>query len=358
MDYIKICVFFCSLLISQFSFADKGLQNERWKKNNWPPYFQRGIYINFWAASSQSYLNRFFASLKTTSINTVVLDVKNEYGELFYKSDIEFAKTISAHRSSYIKDGQQFIKQFKQHNIYTIARIPVFKDALLAQKLPHLSVKDQNLVPWITGNQLSWSDPFNQQVHDYNIQIAIDAAKMGFDEIQYDYIRFPEQSGLVYSKQSTQQSRVKAIQDFLKLSQEKLDDYPIKTSIATFGYACWNKSDTQIGQQIKKLAPYVDYISPMLYPSGFHHGIPGYRNSVVHADKIISLSLKRCVQRTGLAADQFRPWLQAFSDYSFDRRAFKKPEIQAQIQAAQAAGSHGWLLWNPASRYRSSALIK
>ena len=121
---------------------------------------------------------------------------------------------------------------------------------------------------------------------------------------------------------------------------------------------CWNLDDTDIGQKLEELAPYLDFTSPMLYPSGYHLGIPGYRNPVTHPYEIVSLSLKKAKERTGLPATRFRPWLQAFKDYAFDRRPFTGIEIRAQIKAAEDFGSNGWMLWNPRNIYSDDGLEK
>jgi hypothetical protein len=120
----------------------------------------------------------------------------------------------------------------------------------------------------------------------------------------------------------------------------------------------WNLDDTQIGQKIEQVASCVDYISLMLYPSGFQFGIPGYRNPVAHPYEIVSLSLKKARARTNIPANRFRPWLQAFRDYAFDRRHFYGPEIRSQINAAEEFGSGGWMLWNPRNVYKADGLKK
>jgi hypothetical protein len=127
-------------------------------------------------------------------------------------------------------------------------------------------------------------------------------------------------------------------------------------SADVFGYICWNEGDTGIGQKIKDVTEILDYVSPMLYPSGFSFGIPNYRNPVAHSYEIVRLTLDRAKQRTKVDPVRFRPWLQAFADYAFDRRRFGANEIQAQIKAAQDFGSDGWLLWNPKNVYSAADL--
>jgi hypothetical protein len=219
-------------------------------------------------------------------------------------------------------------------------------------------VKTQNGEIWRDRENLSWVDPFNKEVWDYNINIAIEAAKYGFDEIQFDYIRFPDALGLRFSMPNTEENRVKAITGFLMEARRRLFPHNVFLSADIFGYVCWNRNDTDIGQRLEDLAPHLDYICPMLYPSGFQYGIPGYRNPVANSYEIIYLSLKRAQERTGLPSYRFRPWLQAFRDYAFDRRYFNDKEILGEVKAAEGFGSHGWMLWNPRNNYSSSGLKK
>jgi hypothetical protein len=129
-------------------------------------------------------------------------------------------------------------------------------------------------------------------------------------------------------------------------------------SADNFGYVAWNEGDTGIGQTYADVGKVVDYISPMLYPSGFKFGIPGVRNPMTDPYRIIYASLERAKQRTGFSGIVFRPWLQAFIDYAFDHRAFGKPQLHEQIKAAEDAGSEGWLLWEPRNRYPTQALTE
>jgi hypothetical protein len=127
--------------------------------------------------------------------------------------------------------------------------------------------------------------------------------------------------------------------------------YNVFVSIDIFGYVCWNPGDTRIGQQLERLAEVVDYISPMLYPSSFQFGIPGYRNPVQHPYEIVHRSLERALERTRVRPVRFRPWLQAFPDYAFGKRPFTGGEVRAQITAADDIGTNGWMLWNAHNRY-------
>jgi hypothetical protein len=184
----------------------------------------------------------------------------------------------------------------------------------------------------------------------------VEAAQHGFDEIQFDYVRFPDARGLVFSMPNTEANRVRAIADFLELARQRLRPYNVFLAADIFGYVCWNLDDTGIGQALEKLVPHIDYLSPMLYPSGFHVGIPGITNPVAHPYEIVYRSLARARERTGLPPVRFRPWLQAFRDYAFDRRPFTGKEIMQQIRATEDFGANGWMLWNPNNIYSAEGL--
>jgi hypothetical protein len=164
-------------------------------------------------------------------------------------------------------------------------------------------------------------------------------------------MRFPDEPGPQYAIANTEANRVATISAFLRRARQQLQPYNVFISADLFGYVCWNTNDTNLGQRLEELAPLLDYLSPMLYPSGFQHGIPDHLMPLDHPYAIVYYSLRRALQRTAIPAVRFRPWLQAFKDYAFDRRPFTAAEVQSQIRAADDFGSHGWMLWNPANIY-------
>jgi len=232
----------------------------------------------------------------------------------------------------------------------------VFKDDKLAQAKDEYVLKDGNGTIWRNREKLAWVDPFSPDVHNYVAEIAADAASRGFDEINFDYVRFPLKKGLVYQKTLNQKNRIDAISNFLKTANTKLQPYNVYTSADTYGYVCWNKGDTHIGHTIKSLSKHVDYIAPMLYPSGFGAGILGYQNPTDHSYEIINKSIKSGLNRADISAVRFRPWLQSFKDYGFDRKFFRSKEISEQIKGAEHASCSGWMIWNPSSRFSSKGL--
>lgn len=320
------------------------------------PFTPKALYLSFYGIGDKTLRESALKLIQETELNALVIDVKGDRGMISYKSTIPLASEVGAQKIITVKDMSDLIKSLKEKGIYTIARIVVFKDNLLALKRPDLALKTQSGEIWRDREDLAWVDPFKKEVWDYNINIAVEIAQYGFDEIQFDYVRFPDPSSFQFSMPNTMENRVKAISGFLREAKKRLLPYNVFLSADIFGYVCWNLNDTYIGQTLEELAPHLDYLSPILYPSGFQYGIPGYRVPVTNPYEIVYLALKRAQERTNLPSLRFRPWLQAFRDYAFDGRNFEEKEIRDQINAAEKFGSHGWMLWNPRNIYSGDGL--
>lgn len=322
------------------------------------PFAPKALYLSFYGVGVRALREPALNLIQQTELNALVIDVKGDRGWIPYKSSVPLAAEVGGQRIITVRDIGGLMKSFKEKGIYTIARIVVFKDNPLALAKPEWAVKANGAGIWRDREGLAWVDPFKREVWEYNIQIAVEAAQLGFDEIQFDYVRFPDASAPHYSQPNTEENRVKAVSGFLQEAKNRLMPYNIFLAADIFGYVCWNLNDTHIGQKLEAVVPQVDYLSPMLYPSGFQYGIPGYRNPVANPYEIVYLTLKRAQERTNFPRDRFRPWLQAFRDYAFDRRVFNGKEIRQQIEAAEKFGSLGWMLWNPMNNYSSEALKK
>jgi len=321
-----------------------------------PPFHPKALYLTSLGVASRALRDAALEIEDHTEINALVIDVKGDRGVVAFPSTTPLAIVIGSERSPTIASLRELTDSLHARGIYCIARIVVFKDNVLAPARPDLAVKTRSGYLWRDREQLAWTDPFLREVWEYNINLAVEAARGGFDEIQFDYIRFPDVPGLLFSQASTQDSRVAAISGFLELAHERLAPYNVFLSADIFGYVCWNTDDTGIGQTLASLLPHVDYLSPMLYPSTFQFGIPGYRDPVAHPHEVVFDSLEHALERTRVPGDRFRPWLQSFHDYAFDRRAFGGAEVRAQISGAEQAGSNGWMLWNPRNVYAASGL--
>jgi hypothetical protein len=321
------------------------------------PFTPKALYLSVFGIGDRILRNSALNLIEKTELNALVIDIKGDRGMINYKSSVPLASEIGSLRIT-VRDIKYLINSLKEKGIYTIARIVVFKDNPLAQARPDLAIKTSDGEIWRDKEELAWIDPFRKEAWDYNIDIAVEAAQYGFDEIQFDYVRFPDEVGLNFSMPNTEEYRVKAISGFLAEARKKLAPYNVFLSADIFGYVFWNPNDTYIGQKLEELPPILDYISPMLYPSGFQYGIPGYRYPVAYPYKIVYLTLNRGRERTNIPSIRFRPWLQAFRDYAFDKRYFTGQEIRDQIDAAEKFGSHGWMLWNPRNIYSEDGLKK
>jgi LysM repeat protein len=317
----------------------------------------RGFYVSYFAIGHPESRQRVFELLEQTELNTVVIDLKGEHGWLSYPSQIPLAHEIGAVRPT-AQDFQEIIANLKARKVYTIARIVTFKDAPLAKAYPELTVKTSSGAAWQDRDNIGWVDPFLKPVWDYNVQIAVEAAQLGFDEIQFDSLRFPTASQAgepQFSQEISKDSRVAAIAGFLSVARGQLNPLGVKLAAKTFGYTCWRKDDMLIGQDIERMAQYLDVLSPMLYPSTFDNGIPGYRLPVAHPYEVIYESARRAVSRVNWLGCTVRPWIQDFQDYRFDRRNYGPEEIQAQIKGCFDAGCDGYLAWNPQLKYSNAA---
>ncbi len=312
----------------------------------------KALYLSHWGASPRSKTyKRLLNHIETTPINALIIDVKNETGITSYKTSVSVANKMGAFHQRTIKDIESYIKSLKDKDVYLIARIVVFKDDLRAQHYPKFAIKaDENGTLWRNHQKLAWMDPSNEATHQYVLDIAKDAAKMGFDEVNFDYIRFPARSGLCYTKACDETMRVGAVNSFLSKAKAQLRKYGTFISVDTYGYIAWNYTDTNIGQRVEELEKNVDYLSPMLYPSGFSRGNVGFADPTLHNYDVVHKSILEMHDR--IEPLRIRPWLQAFKDYGPNKRFYRAKEIKEQIDASEDANASGWMLWNPSSRYR------
>lgn len=320
------------------------------------PFRPKALYLSYYGISSRTLRDAALNLINSTELNALVIDVKGDRGRIPYRSEVPLRAGLGRQPTVLINDMPALIQTLKQQKVYLIARIVSFKDDPLARSKPDLAVKQADGAIWHDREGLAWVDPFQPEVWRYNLDIAEEAAKLGFDEIQFDYVRFPDAAGLQFSRANTQASRVEAITGFLHAARARLAPYNVFVAADIFGYVCWNLNDTAIGQQLERLGEPLDYLSPMLYPSGFTWGIPSYPNAAAAPYEIVYDTLQRALLRTKLPGVRFRPWLQAFRDYAFDHRVFGAEQIRAQIDAAEKLGSDGWMLWNPLNRYSRAGL--
>jgi hypothetical protein len=314
------------------------------------PIKTKALYVSAAALKYKKKFKKILNIVDKSEVNALVIDVKNANGYLTFRGKNRLAKSIGAYKKATTISPKKLTRSLKKRGIYLIARFPLFKDNLLALKRPSLAIRRGKSI-FRDRDKLRWANPYKKAVQKYNLSILKEVATYGFDEIQFDYVRFPVKSNLIYGHKNNLHERVKALQRFLKKAKYIVAPHSIFTSIDTFGVSCWSNSDSGIGHDVKKLKKYVDYISPMLYPSGFASGVPGLKNPLNNSKKVIYSSLKSSIKRHKIQPYRFKPWLQAFNDYAFDRRSFTKRDVKQQIEACNKIGTSGWLLWNASCNY-------
>ena len=332
----------------------------------------RATYMTYFAIGGEDYRQEMYRLLDTTEVNAVVIDVKGDYGLLSYRSALPLAEQIGANSAPTIDDLDSLLQNLHQHGAYAIARIVVFKDNVLARNGSRagldVGVHDRRTGSvWSDAEDLAWVDPFQQAAWDYNTALAREAIQRGFDEVQFDYIRFatdPSPDGSVddiqYSRPLTEQNRVSALKGFLSQAHVAVNEAGGFLSMDTFGYTTWWDNDGGIGQDLEILADDLDYYSPMVYPSTFSAGLPGtipYPDVVSRPYDTVYQSLKHVQEKLAGKRVVVRPWLQYFDDYPWATKIrYDAPQIEAQKKAVVDSNSFGWMLWNAGSLFRRGGL--
>ncbi len=352
-----------------------------------PPEVVKAIYATGWSAGSTSRINALIKLIDETELNAIVVDVKDYSGFISYEidpvRDNEGAQraSISNGAGNSVFEGvgafdelriikpNELIKKLHDKNIYVIARISVFQDTILAKAHPEWAVKSSSTgMTWKDRKGLAWMDPASREVWDYNLEIAKDALARGFDEVNFDYIRFPSDGNLedaVYPFWDDVAPRSLVIENFFRFLRENLKDEKISADL--FGLTTIASDDLGIGQVLEKAAPYFDFIAPMVYPSHFANGTFGYKNPANNPYEIIEASIESAVRKlvkysssqgtstVGVeikTVAKIRPWLQDF-DLGADYDAQK---VRAQIDASDKSGGVGWMIWDPKNIYTRGAL--
>lgn len=322
-----------------------------------PPVNVKGIYLTGWKAGQEKEFEKLLELADKTEINAMVIDVKDNNGRMTYRSDLPMVEEIGAN-SERIPDIDTLLKTLKQRNIYAIARVVAFEDPILAKNRPEWSIKTKSGNLWTTRKGLGWVDPYNRDVWDYIVDIAEEAAQKGFNEIQFDYVRFPSDGNLknIIYPSNDGKSRVETISNFLDYANKRLKPFGVYTSADVFGLVTTAVDDMLIGQTLEELAKHVDYISPMVYPSHYYSGSYGLTNPNGAPYETVYRSLSDAVKRLekmkGSKAE-IRPWLQ---DFTMGLPPYGHREVRAQINATYDVGLSQWILWNPANNYTVKAL--
>lgn len=367
-----------------------------------PPEIIKAVYVTGWSAGTKKYLNYLSYLFETTEINAVVVDIKGSNGFVSYASGAEEVKKYHLNNNA-ISDINALVRFFHDKNIYVIGRIAVFEDPIYSKARPELAVYDKaktedlsghpsGRVLWQDNNKLSWLDPASKEAWRYNVSLAKDALSHGFDEINFDYIRFPtdgnmENIGFPVWDGKTPKSSV--IKEFFQYVRQELIGEKISADL--FGLTTVNTDDMGIGQIIEDAFETFDYISPMVYPSHYAKSFIGFKNPAEYPYEVIKYSMDRAMLRKNIYIKQyealvlknseaygtpaaesqqaldlipvmgplakFRPWLQDFNMGAKYTADMVKKEIKA-TQDSLGDDYAGFMLWNPSNVYTKEAVLK
>lgn len=339
------------------------------------PFVAKALYVTVAVASNSDLLMKYFDAIDKTELNAIVIDLKSDLrddlGLIYYDSQVPIVKELGTARP--IMDIQAILAEAKQRGIYTIARVHIFShDNVLADARPEWAAQDSKNGGVFAdypgpGIRYAWLDPWNRNVWDYNIQLSVEAAQLGFDEINYDYIRFPslefaadDKDRLLLAKpDATDEEKFQNITEMLKQSHSAISGAGAFFSVDVFGVTAWEPA-TLIGQDIKLMGQYTDYVCPMIYPSHFWYGAAGFDNPAEHPYEIIAESMRLGLEQMVGKRALIRPWLQDFTlTWVPDDQIveYGPNEVRAQIKAVEDSRSTGgWLLYDSANQYTLEAL--
>jgi len=323
----------------------------------------KAIYMTSWVAGTKDFRDRVIKIIDETEVNAVVIDIKDYTGRIAFKTEDPLLQKYGASENR-IPDVREFIKYLHDKNIYVIGRISVFQDPHMVTQRPDLAVKrksDGNV--WKDYKGISWLEVGSQEVWDYVVALAKESYNTGFDELNFDYIRFPSDGNMqdiTYAfYDSASSTKAETLRDFFSYLYKNLSD--VRKDGATlsadlFGMITTNKDDLNIGQVLEFAEPYFDYIAPMVYPSHYPAGFQGYANPASEPYGVVKFSMGRAVERLVLASttpSKLRPWLQ-----DFDLGAvYDANMVRAQMQAVYDVGLDSWMLWDPKNIYTRGALL-
>jgi len=315
----------------------------------------KAAYLTGGHLADEAAVQRIIGLAQTTEVNAVVVDMKE--WNVYYDTGVQFF--IDADDVSVAFDPESLVQRFKDAGLYTIARIVVFNDPVVAENRPDLAVKTTDGQVWRGYNGNAWVNPYNQELWQPNIDLGIEAANMGFDEVQFDYVRFPSDGDLSvaeFGKEHTyeEDERVSTIVSFLSMARDQLTAHGVKTAADVFAIIAIFPDDQGIGQRFADFTRVVDYISPMAYPSHYTAGVLGMTeepNSQPY--ETLQITMASAAEKVPGMVLKIRPWLQ---DFTMGDPPYGAEEVGGQIRATIEGGASGWMLWNPDSEFTTGAL--
>ena len=322
------------------------------------PEHVRGIYLTAWTAGSSRRMEQLIELARVSEINSFVIDLKDASGYVSHDTRVPLARQVGATGERRIGDLPGLLRRLEAEGIYPIARIVIVQDPVLVAARPDLAVQEADGGVWIDGKGIRWLNPHHREVWDYHVALAREAAQLGFPEIQWDYVRFPdapraELARAVYPG-SGGEEKSEVIRAFLTYARERLDELDVEMTADVFGVTT-SAGDVGIGQIWERFIDVVDVALPMVYPSHYYRGSFGIERPNAYPYEIVRRALEYALRRSDAVqgAGAVRPWLQ---DFTLGEPSYGPAEVRAQIQATYDAGIEEWVLWNPASRYTREAL--
>lgn len=313
----------------------------------------RGLYVNRFAAQSARRMRGLIAIADSTEINALVIDVKDEFGLNYAPSDSTLAR--NAGTAGRIPHLAALLDTLRAHHILPIARIVVFKDSVAARLNPEHVIRTPDGTPWRDKKGLTWVDPYDRAIWEYNIRVAEDMARLGFREIQFDYIRFPEPYKSLppqVFRDANGVSKPEALANFFRAACPRVHALGARCTADIFGLVTTVNGALEVGQEWERLAPVTDVLLPMVYPSHYPRGAFGVARPNAEPYRIVNVAISRAHERDRAlsieAPEHVRPWLQAFT---LGAPPYGAREVAEQKRAVYDAGYDGWVLWHPGSLY-------
>lgn len=328
------------------------------------PVKVKGIYLSAYVAGMPDMLDSIIAEIEKSQINAVVIDVKNDDGRVTFPVNVEDVNEIGASKG-YIPDVGAMIRKLKEKDIYVIGRVVAFRDPYLAEKKPEWSLKTADGGIYRDNKGLAWVNPYKKEVWDYLLEIGKAAGEAGFDEIQFDYIRFSTEKGMrnvVFDEEDTKgRSKTDVISEFVRYVYEPLKAEGLFVSADVFGAIIGSQVDADsVGQIYRDMALSLDYICPMIYPSHYGDGNFGIEHPDTQPYDTVLAALLGSQADLATASDGgqaeetavVRPWLQDFTaSYLKHYIKYGPEQLKAQIQAVHDAGYEEWMFWDAACTY-------
>ena len=337
-----------------------------------PAVTVKGIYVGGWFAGDKARMDNYIDLCASTEINALVIDVKEDHGYITFLTDNE---ALSGTTRDLIGDIEELVRELKSQGIYSIARIVCFKDPRWAAKNPQYAIRDKAGNQWADKSGESWLDPYKRENWEYIAEVCLEAAKIGFEEIQLDYVRFPADGNLSeidFGPAGEEETKTEVIAAFVSFIRETMLQVGVRTSADVFGIIALSDTDAAfIGQDIRLLLPHVDALSPMIYPSHFsnkqQNGAGQFINGILFEApdtepyEVLYNTLRHFIpymEEDNPNQAILRPYLQDFTAAYLGEGYFipyGAGEVRAQIQAVYDAGFEEWILWNHISDYSEDA---